>query len=59
VVAGRDQLVDVLDGDRQHIDDHLVLAGHRIREVLVPGNAADLVQHRCFHRVSSRPAGRL
>jgi hypothetical protein len=38
VVAGRDQLVDVLDGDRQHIDDHLVLTvehftvGHALAE---------------------------
>jgi hypothetical protein len=49
VRAGRDRLVDVLQRDRLHRDDHLPVAGHRIREVLIAGNAADLVQYRCLH----------
>lgn len=49
VRAGGDLLVDVLDGDGLHIDDDLALAGDGIREVLVPRDAADLVQHRRLH----------
>jgi hypothetical protein len=50
VRAGRDALVDVLDGDRLHLDENLVVAGHGIGEVLVARDAADLVQHRRLHR---------
>jgi hypothetical protein len=39
VRAGRDHLVDVLDGDRLHRDDHLSLTGYRIREILIARNA--------------------
>jgi hypothetical protein len=49
VRAGRDRLVDVLDGDRLDVDDHLAVAGHRIGEVLIARDAADLVEHRCLH----------
>jgi hypothetical protein len=40
------------DGDRLHVDDHLVLPCRRGREILVPGNPADLGQDRCLHDAS-------
>ncbi|WP_214415066.1 hypothetical protein [Sphaerisporangium fuscum] len=49
VRAGRDRLVDVLDGDRFDVDDHLAVAGDRVGEVLIARNAAGLVEHRCLH----------
>jgi hypothetical protein len=52
VPTRRDQLVDVLDGDRLHLDEDLVRACHRVRELLVAGNSPDLVQYRCLHRAS-------
>lgn len=36
VLAGRDHLVDVLDGYRIHLDDDLALASGRIGKVLIP-----------------------
>lgn len=54
VRAVRDALVDVLDRDRLHLDDHLVLTRHGVRELFVAGDAADLVQHRRLHH-DSRP----
>jgi hypothetical protein len=52
VRAGRDALVDVLDRDRLHVNDYLVVAGHGVREVLVARDATDLVQHRRHHHSS-------
>jgi hypothetical protein len=52
VRAGRDGLVDVLDRDRLHANDHLIFAGHGIREVLVARDATDLVQYRRLHQSS-------
>jgi hypothetical protein len=54
VRAGRDALVHVLDRDRLDIYDHLVVAGHGIREVLIARDATDLMQHRRLHH-ASRP----
>src|SRR4029450_9824307 len=47
-------LVDVLDRDRLHVNDHLIVAGHGIREILVARDATDPVQHGRLHH-SSRP----
>ena len=46
---GDDIAIQILNGDRLHLDEHFALARNRIGEVLITRDTADLVNDCCLH----------